>query len=103
MEGVYNSLIENYIIVDCRFDYEHNGGHIPGSINLNTNDAIEEYLLSSDKPPCSRSGDGVGKTILIFHCEFSVKRAPTLSVLLSLTCSKAIALTSRGCRVYAQL
>jgi len=79
MGGVYDSLIENYIIIDCRFDYEHNGGHIPGSINLNTNDAIEEYLLSSDKPPCSRSGDGMGKTILIFHCEFSVKRAPTFA------------------------
>ena len=85
MDGVYDGQIENYIIIDCRFEYEHNGGHIPGSINLNTNDAIEEYLLSSDKPTSSRSGDGVRKTILVFHCEFSVKRAPTLSVLFSFT------------------
>ncbi|KAF9503125.1 hypothetical protein BS47DRAFT_1310241, partial [Hydnum rufescens UP504] len=67
------------VIIDCRFEYEHNGGHIPGSVNLNTNDAIEEYLLSSDKPMASRSGDGMRKTILVFH-EFRVKRTPTLSV-----------------------
>jgi M-phase inducer tyrosine phosphatase len=80
VDGVYDALIENYMIIDRRFEYEHNGGHIPGSVNLNTNNAIEEYLLNSDKPMASRSGDGERKTILVFHCEFSVKHAPTLSV-----------------------
>jgi M-phase inducer tyrosine phosphatase len=81
MDGIYASEVERYVIIDCRFDYEHNGGHIPGSINLNTNEAIEEFLLSSSKPAPSRSGDGRGrKTVLVFHCEFSVKRAPTLFV-----------------------
>ncbi|KAF9505593.1 hypothetical protein BS47DRAFT_1489782 [Hydnum rufescens UP504] len=79
VDGVYDALIENYMIIDCRFEYEHNGGHIPGSVNLNTNDAIEEHLLSSDKPMASRSGDDMRKTILIFH-EFRVTRTPTLSV-----------------------
>ncbi|KAF9505595.1 hypothetical protein BS47DRAFT_1306417, partial [Hydnum rufescens UP504] len=66
------------VIIDCRFEYEHNGGHIPGSVNLNTDDAMEEYLLSSDKPMASRSGDGMRKTILVFH-EFRVKRTPTFA------------------------
>jgi hypothetical protein len=51
---------------------------VPRSVNLNTNDVIEEYLLNSDKPMASQSGDGVRETILVF--EFSMKRAPTLSV-----------------------
>jgi M-phase inducer tyrosine phosphatase len=79
MEGQYNSHVAEYRIIDCRFDYEYEGGHIPGAINLNTNDSIEECLLGASKPGPNRSGDGSGKKIvLVFHCEFSVKRAPTL-------------------------
>ena len=80
MQGDYDDEIESFQVIDCRFDYEHNGGHIPGAVNLSTNDMIEEYLLGSDKPVPSRSGDAVGrKRILVFHCEFSVKRAPTFA------------------------
>ena len=69
-------------MIDCRFDYEYNGGHIPGAININTTAAVEELLLGSntEKPKPSVSGDSVEKTILVFHCEFSAKRAPTLYV-----------------------
>ncbi|KAF8326000.1 uncharacterized protein EI90DRAFT_3018747 [Cantharellus anzutake] len=84
IQGHYSMQIGSYIVIDCRFDYEHNGGHVSGSINLNTNDAIDEYLLGERKPAPSRSGDKNGKkTILVFHCEFSVKRAPTLRPLFS--------------------
>jgi len=27
---------QNYLIIDCRFEYEYNGGHIFGAINLNS-------------------------------------------------------------------
>ncbi|KAF8309849.1 Rhodanese-like protein, partial [Clavulina sp. PMI_390] len=76
----------------------HEGGHIPGAINLNTDEAIERAFLvpeseeaafaasrfsapaPSHLPEPSRSGDGkVGKKIIVFHCEFSVKRAPTFA------------------------
>jgi M-phase inducer tyrosine phosphatase len=69
-------------VIDCRFDYEYNGGHIPGAININTTAAVEELLLRSntEKPKPSVSGDSMNKTILVFHCEFSAKRAPTLCV-----------------------
>lgn len=36
-ETMANLIIEGiqpYIIVDCRFDYEYNGGHIQGAINF---------------------------------------------------------------------
>lgn len=79
LAGLYNHQINSYTVIDCRFDYEYEGGHVPGAINLNTTQAIEEYLLGLNKPEPSRSGDGRKKDILVFHCEFSVKRAPTFA------------------------
>ncbi|KAG6831292.1 hypothetical protein H0H92_011499 [Tricholoma furcatifolium] len=81
LDGKYDSQIVDYHIIDCRFDYEYNGGHVPGAININTTAAVEELLLgpSLTKPRPSTSGDSVRKTILVFHCEFSAKRAPTFA------------------------
>ena len=72
-------------MIDCRFDYEYNGGHIPGAININTTTGVEDFLLGARvaKPEPSMSGDTAKKTVLVFHCEFSQKRAPTLCVLFS--------------------
>lgn len=81
LDGKYDKRIANFHIIDCRFDYEYAGGHIPGAININTTAGVEELLLSPSsievKP--SVSGDSVKKTILVFHCEFSAKRAPTFA------------------------
>ncbi|KAI0695417.1 hypothetical protein C8T65DRAFT_743986 [Cerioporus squamosus] len=68
-------------LLDGMFDYEYHGGHIPGAININTTAGVEEFLLgmSASKPAPSTSGDPSKKTILVFHCEFSVKRAPTFA------------------------
>ncbi|KAH9923967.1 uncharacterized protein BXZ73DRAFT_50702 [Epithele typhae] len=81
LDGAYDSKINNYHIIDCRFDYEYLGGHIPGAININTTAGVEEFLLglSANKPEPSTSSDPNKKTILVFHCEFSVKRAPTFA------------------------
>ncbi|KAG8733392.1 cell division cycle- protein [Ceratobasidium sp. 423] len=79
LAGKYNSQINSYKVIDCRFDYEYEGGHVPGAINLNTTQAIEEHLLGDNKPAPSRSGDGIKKDVLVFHCEFSAKRAPTFA------------------------
>lgn len=80
LDGKYNSQIADFHIIDCRFDYEYNGGHVPGAVNINTTGGVEDFLLGAlqSKPKQSVSGDTTKKTILVFHCEFSVKRAPTL-------------------------
>ena len=80
LDGHYDAQIDTFHVIDCRFDYEYNGGHIPGAININTTAGVEEFLLGldADKPQPSTSNDPTRKTILVFHCEFSVKRAPTL-------------------------
>jgi M-phase inducer tyrosine phosphatase len=81
LDGVYSNKLAAYHIIDCRFDYKYNGGHIPSAININTTSALDEFLLGKNviKPKPSTSGDSISKTVLIFHCEFSAKRAPTFA------------------------
>ncbi|KAF5331106.1 hypothetical protein D9619_006032 [Psilocybe cf. subviscida] len=81
LDGKFDDKITDFHVIDCRFDYEYIGGHIPGAVNVNTTQAIEELLLgpSLTKPRPSVSGDNARKTVLVFHCEFSAKRAPTFA------------------------
>ncbi|ESO86602.1 hypothetical protein LOTGIDRAFT_235386 [Lottia gigantea] len=67
LNGKYPTIDNNYMILDCRYQYEYDGGHIQGAINTYIKDSIDNLLQLQDKPK-----------ILIFHCEFSSQRAPTL-------------------------
>lgn len=87
---MYREGIKEFLIIDCRFDYEYEGGHIQGAINLSELADIEGRLLNGPSPPepsTSETPGPEGKTVLIFHCEFSAKRAPTRYVLLPCTCA----------------
>ncbi|KAL9982623.1 hypothetical protein ACROYT_G004690 [Oculina patagonica] len=61
-------------IIDCRYPYEYEAGHIKGARNIYTKEDIYSEFI--DKPKRSLTGK---KTILIFHCEFSSKRGPDMS------------------------
>lgn len=91
LDGKYQSRIRRFHILDCRFDYEYAGGHIAGAVNVKSMDALDDLLLSAEKgvhvngdalPVPNRSGEleAGEQVVLIFHCEFSAKRAPTLYV-----------------------
>ncbi|GAA5920671.1 hypothetical protein JCM1841_002887 [Sporobolomyces salmonicolor] len=78
--GQYRQGIKSYHVIDCRFDYEYEGGHIAEAINLSEMADVENALLNIDNlpaPSTSETAPAEGKTVLIFHCEFSAKRAPT--------------------------
>ncbi|KAJ4495602.1 hypothetical protein C8R41DRAFT_918726 [Lentinula lateritia] len=81
LDGAFDDKIRDFHVIDCRFDYEYAGGHVPGAVNINTTASVEDLLLGPSlmKPKPSVSGDGQKKTVLIFHCEFSAKRAPTFA------------------------
>eukprot|EP00741_Cyanophora_paradoxa_P001104 tig00000459_g1064.t1 len=70
-------LIENPLehtkvhVVDCRYPYEFEGGHIVGAKNYWLPSDMEEQLFQ--QPP---DQTGTETCIWIFHCEFSSKRAP---------------------------
>uniref|UniRef100_A0A8C4Y3G3 M-phase inducer phosphatase n=1 Tax=Gopherus evgoodei TaxID=1825980 RepID=A0A8C4Y3G3_9SAUR len=74
LNGQFNSLIENCVIVDCRYPYEYEGGHIKGAVNLPLEQDIEDFLL---KNPIV-SLDVQKRVIVIFHCEFSSERGPRM-------------------------
>ncbi|CCU99255.1 unnamed protein product [Malassezia sympodialis ATCC 42132] len=84
-----------YQVVDCRFAYEHEGGHIINSVNLNSLEQLTQHFLkpghglhaNRDMPERTQSGmaDSCGDTrkfVLIFHCEFSQKRGPSMALAL---------------------
>lgn len=78
--GEYSEGIHRFLIIDCRFDYEFNGGHIADAINLASPAEVEKALLTGEglpNPSTSEDGTSQGKTVLIFHCEYSKERAPT--------------------------
>jgi 3-mercaptopyruvate sulfurtransferase SseA len=71
LDGMYVDKIGKVTIVDCRYPYEYEGGHIKGAVNLYTKEAVNSLLYTSVSP--------FGKpNVLIFHCEFSSERAPKM-------------------------
>lgn len=62
-----------YILIDCRFDYEFNAGHIKGAKNIMTPKELVEELLSD---PSRVRHLMTSQTAIILHCEYSERRAP---------------------------
>ena len=96
MNGKYNNLIDEYLIIDSRYPYEFDGGHIIKAANIyskekladelfvkrlnlkNTNNMVENELSNLVTEAFHQKLDGGKRLILIFHCEFSSERAPGL-------------------------
>ncbi|XP_054167237.1 M-phase inducer phosphatase-like [Oppia nitens] len=85
LEDNYSDAIAEYTVIDCRYPYEYNGGHIRGAKNVFTKEAIlEDYINNKTQKPSEpqekeNTRDDNKRQILIFHCEFSSERGPTLS------------------------
>lgn len=70
----FKHLVERVIIIDCRYPYEFEGGHIKGALNLYLEDQVEDYLLRTPIiPTCPDK-----RVVIIFHCEFSSERGPRM-------------------------
>ncbi|XP_030348205.1 M-phase inducer phosphatase 2 isoform X2 [Strigops habroptila] len=74
LTGQFSGLIESCVIVDCRYPYEYEGGHIKGAVNLPLEQDAEEFLLRKPIVPF----DASKRVIVIFHCEFSSERGPRM-------------------------
>ncbi|KAI2638239.1 M-phase inducer phosphatase [Xylaria nigripes] len=70
LDGKYNDYFTQKIVIDCRFEYEYEGGHIDGAVNCNDKELLARQLFETPMQ---------GKPILIFHCEYSVHRAPRMA------------------------
>ncbi|XP_003788091.1 M-phase inducer phosphatase 2 isoform X2 [Otolemur garnettii] len=72
--GKFSNIVEKFVIVDCRYPYEYEGGHIKNAVNLPLERDAEAFLLQSPIVPCSLDK----RVIVIFHCEFSSERGPRM-------------------------
>jgi M-phase inducer tyrosine phosphatase len=70
LDGNFDSHFDQRMIIDCRFEYEFEGGHIDGAVNYNDKELLTSQLFEASLP---------GKTLLIFHCEYSAHRAPIMA------------------------
>lgn len=69
LDGDFDHLYDDKIIIDCRFEYEFDGGHIDGARNFCEKEQLAELLFNKDV---------TSNTLLIFHCEYSAHRAPLM-------------------------
>lgn len=74
LKGEFNDRVASFKVIDCRYPYEFEGGHITGALNLFTHEQILEQLANKT----DTGADGMKRDILVFHCEFSSERGPKL-------------------------
>ncbi|KAF5099038.1 hypothetical protein D0Z00_001798 [Geotrichum galactomycetum] len=74
LDGQHCNLYDRYVIVDCRFEYEYEGGHIAGAVNINTKERLQEALIANSP---ATAGE---RTLLVFHCEYSAHRGPRMAM-----------------------
>uniref|UniRef100_A0A2S2PNS4 protein-tyrosine-phosphatase n=1 Tax=Schizaphis graminum TaxID=13262 RepID=A0A2S2PNS4_SCHGA len=81
LEGSFNDCIDSYLIIDCRYPYEYEGGHIRGAINIFTKEQLFKDYTEDKLGKKSHKTDNINakRNVLIFHCEFSSERGPSLS------------------------
>ncbi|KAH9909279.1 M-phase inducer phosphatase [Xylariomycetidae sp. FL2044] len=70
LDGKYSAQFDHKTVIDCRFEYEYEGGHIDGAINYNDKELLATQLFQQPMD---------GKILLIFHCEYSAHRAPMMA------------------------
>ncbi|PFH57093.1 hypothetical protein XA68_15520 [Ophiocordyceps unilateralis] len=70
MDGKYAEKFDQKMVIDCRFEYEYDGGHIEGAVNHNDKELLATQLFQTPM---------TGRTLLIFHCEYSAHRAPLMA------------------------
>ncbi|XP_065072546.1 M-phase inducer phosphatase-like [Ochlerotatus camptorhynchus] len=79
LRGTYDHQIASFKIIDCRYPYEFEGGHIRGAKNLYTQEQILEELINSKTESPKVDFNGPKRSVIVFHCEFSSERGPKLS------------------------
>ncbi|XP_004686827.1 PREDICTED: M-phase inducer phosphatase 3 [Condylura cristata] len=72
--GKFQSLIEKFYIIDCRYPYEYLGGHIQGALNMYSQEELYNFFLKKPIVPL----DIQKRIIIVFHCEFSSERGPRM-------------------------
>lgn len=80
LSGKYDSEIDSVMVIDSRYPYEYEGGHIQNAENLYTKEQVFEKFLNSDKLKNMTEKANINgkRAVIIFHCEFSSERGPSM-------------------------
>ncbi|KAK3096286.1 hypothetical protein FSP39_025342 [Pinctada imbricata] len=75
LNGKYNGVVGSYTLIDCRYPYEYEGGHIKAAMNIHwrQEQQVAKLLHSRDNVV-----DDKIRHIIIFYCEFSSERGPKM-------------------------
>ncbi|KAI6224250.1 M-phase inducer phosphatase [Aphelenchoides fujianensis] len=66
---------EKFVLIDCRYPFEYEGGHVKNAINIFNPELISCMFY----PQCTREFAAMNAKIPIFYCEFSQKRGPKMA------------------------
>lgn len=89
LDGKHSHSYDRLILIDCRFEYEYEGGHIDGAININSKVQLEEQLLAplltkteEEQENGQKEGQSCPeeKLLVVFHCEYSAHRGPRMAM-----------------------
>jgi len=97
MVRVLRGEFGKFLIIDCRFPFEYDGGHFKSAVNITRPDCLKELLFDAytssdtnslfldlqkkfdiDSELLEDTFSNPKDTIIIFHCEYSQKRGPKL-------------------------
>ena len=77
LAGDYKEQVFRYTIIDCRYSYEYDGGHIRGAVNVPNKAALHQHM-QGDFNLQNQDVALPSNHIIIFHCEFSSERGPRM-------------------------
>lgn len=81
VRGKYKNKVASCRIIDCRYPYEYEGGHIIGAEMWHLPELVGEHLKAKKGAPVKASEEEL-RHIMVFHCEFSAERGPKTQRLL---------------------
>ena len=67
LDNAYQDKYDALYVIDCRFPYEFRAGHIKNALNFESIKKLDEFFFDAKIRE---------NALIIFHCEFSQKRAP---------------------------
>lgn len=76
LDATYSECYTKIYILDARFPYEYNKGHIKGAINFINPCDIQSFFFNEEMLQDTKNG---GKVLIIFYCEFSVLRSVNMA------------------------
>ncbi|XP_020645575.3 M-phase inducer phosphatase 3 isoform X1 [Pogona vitticeps] len=74
LQDQFQSLIEKFFTIDCRYPYEYHVGHIKGALNIHRQEDLFDFFLRKPLFPSAPQK----RLILVFHCEYSSERGPKM-------------------------